>query len=179
MGYHRAGFEVVGVDIARQPHYPFEFHQADALEFPLDGFDVVHASPPCQHYANVTLWRGKAENHPALIDPIRRRLQASRLPYVIENVRTKELINPFVLCGSAFGLQVQRHRYFETNWAPFVLQPPCQHRNLLPFEHKGERAYADAMGCDWMSSKEAREAIPPAYSQFIGEQLLAHLKVAA
>lgn len=173
MGYHRAGFDVVGVDIEPQPHYPFEFVQADALTFPLDGFDAIHASPPCPHYANVTRWRGRQTDHPALIGPVREMLRASGLSYVIENVRTRALESPIVLCGSMIGLPIRRHRYFESNVALPWFMPSCQHRSTdLAFEHKGERAYADAMGCDWMSSKEARQAIPPAYTEWIGRHLI-------
>lgn len=180
-GYHRAGFDVVGVDIKPQPHYPYPFIQADALKPPLDlgAFDVVHASPPCQHYANVTRWRGSPENHPALIEPTRTLLRAWGGRYVMENVRTYALRSPSVLCGSTFGLGVRRHRYFETNWMPYELMPACNHSGLLPFMHKGERAYADAMGCNWMNKTEAREAIPPAYTEYIGSMLLEHLKRAA
>lgn len=180
MGYHRAGFEVVGVDINHQPNYPFSFLHRDALTVSVSGFDVVHASPPCPHYANVTRWTGSQDAHPALIEPVRAMLQEAGVPYVIENVRTTALRSPFVLCGSQFGLPIRRHRYFESNVdLPWFL-PPCQHRSTdLAFEHKGERAYADAMGCDWMSKFEARQAIPPAYSEWIGTQLLAALEAAA
>jgi DNA (cytosine-5)-methyltransferase 1 len=176
-GYALAGFEVLGVDIAAQPSYPYRMIQADALTLPVDlsGFDAIHASPPCQHYAAVTRWRGKAEGHPDLVGPTRALLVASGLPWVMENVREAKLQDPIVLCGSMFGLKVRRHRYFETNWLPFSLMPSCSHNGALPFEHKGERAYADAMGCDWMGAHEAREAIPPAYSEHIGRALQAHL----
>ena len=120
MGYHEAGFDVVGVDIDPQPRYPFEFHQADALTFPLDGYDAIHASPPCQAYTQL----GKGE-HPRLIEPIRVRLQSAGVPYVIENVVGAPLRNPVKLCGSTFGLHVKRHRLFETN-VP-MLVPPCYH----------------------------------------------------
>ena len=99
MGYHRAGFEVVGVDIKPQPHYPFEFHQADALTFPLDGFDAIHASPPCQAYSTMTR---KPSDHPDLYAPTRSRLVATGLPYVIENVIGAPYTHGFVLCGSMF-----------------------------------------------------------------------------
>ena len=183
MGYHRAGIDVVGVDIVPQPNYPFEFHQADALRFLVDerwqveGFDAIHASPPCQHYANVTKWRGNANDHPALIAATRELLEASGLPWVIENVRTPELRNPIVLCGSMFDLAVRRHRYFESPFIEFSLMEPCRHRSTdLAFMHKGERAYADAMGCDWMTAVEGRQAIPPAYTEWIGTQLLAAIE---
>jgi DNA (cytosine-5)-methyltransferase 1 len=173
VGYHRAGFDVVGVDLAPQPNYPFAFHQADAMAFPLDGFDAIHASPPCQHYANVTRWTGQQDDHPALIAPMRERLRTAGLPWVIENVRTGELRNAVVLCGSQFGLPVRRHRYFESNADLPWMRPPCQHRpDDLAFMHKAERAYAVAMGVDWMTNLESRQAIPPAYTEWIGEQLI-------
>ncbi|MFE0643262.1 class I SAM-dependent methyltransferase [Streptomyces sp. NPDC058877] len=188
MGYSLAGFEVVGVDINPQPNYPFEFHQADALAFPLDGFDLIHASWPCERYANVTRWRGNPTDHPDLIAPGRDRLIASGIPWVIENVPETAkagILRPdYLLCGSQFGLKVRRHRIFETSWGGGGdLLPPCWHprgRNkLLAFEHKGERAYADAMGCTWMSAAEARKAVPPAYSYWIATQYLTHERQAA
>jgi hypothetical protein len=186
MGYYRAGFDVVGVDIVPQPNYPFELWQRNALyllenrrEEIADQFDVIHTSPPCEHYANVTSWRGDQDNHPDLVGPTRDLLEATGLPWVIENVREAGLRDPFMLCGSAVGLKVKRHRYFETNWPLFQLIS-CQHQGLLPFEHKGERAYADAMECDWMTNREARKAIPPRYTKLIGHQLMQHvLSVAA
>ena len=180
MGYHRAGFDVVGVDINPQPHYPFTFHQGDAMTWPLDGFDAIHASPPCQHYAAVTRWRGSRDDHPDLLPAIRDRLDATGLPWVIENVPGAPMRADLVLCGSAFGLTVRRHRWFESNAGLFTMQHPCRHgRDLLAFMHKGERAYADALGCPWMGAHEAREAIPPAYTEHIGAQLLDHLRAAA
>jgi hypothetical protein len=175
MGYHRAGFDVVGVDIKPQKHYPFEFHQADAMTYPLEGFDAIHASPPCQGYANVTLWRGSHDNHPRLIESIRKRLVESVLPWVIENVGTRALRNPHMLCGTEFGLRVQRHRYFESPYLPDRLALCCNHSDTMIFEHKQEREFANRMGCDWMSSVEGREAIPPAYTEFIGRELLKQL----
>jgi hypothetical protein len=174
-GYHRAGFDVVGVDINPQPRYPFEHHQADALTFPFDGFDAIHASPPCQHYANVTRWRGDAANHPDLLGPTLDRLTGQPAPFVIENVPEAIARPDLMLCGSMFGLKVRRHRAFIIRPPFFTLLHPCAHHRLLPFMHKGERAYADAMGCTWMNKTEAREAIPPAYTEFIGAQLLAAL----
>ena len=189
MGYHRAGFEVVGVDINPQPHYPFEFHQADALsilrtmvDYPTFSgemwrpgyFNAIHASPPCQYYANVTRWRGQPSNHADLIAATRASLQSVAGPYVIENVPEAPLRHDYVLCGSMFGIKVRRHRAFETSWGgPTDLQAPCaSHHRLLPFMHKDERAYADAMGCTWMTKEEAREAIPPAYTEYVGAFLL-------
>ena len=124
MGYHRAGFDVVGVDINPQPHYPFEFHQADALTYPLDGFDAIHASPPCQAYSahvssRSSRWAGTAgKDEPRLIQPVRARLVMSGVPYVIENVAgSRPLLHaPALLCGTMFGLPIPRHRLFETSW---------------------------------------------------------------
>jgi hypothetical protein len=180
VGYARAGFEVVGVDNRPQPRYPYEFHQADALMFPLDGFDAIHASPPCQGYANVTLWRGSQDDHPQLIEATREHLRSSDAPFVIENVRTRALRPCIVLCGSMFGLPVRRHRGFETSWDAYQLVSACQHRSTdMPFMHKHERAYADAMGCDWMTAVEARQAVPPAYAEFMGVLLMEQVQIRA
>lgn len=138
MGYHRAGFEVVGVDIEPQPHYPFEFHQADALAFAAehaDEFDVIHASPPCQLYSASA--NAHTVKHPDLLGPTRELLQSLGKPYIIENVERAPLLEPVLLCGTMFGLsaadvdgvelQLQRHRLFETSF-PIVMAPaPCAH----------------------------------------------------
>jgi hypothetical protein len=174
-GYHLAGYEVVGVDVASQPNYPFEFVQGDAIEFIKEHgheFDAIHASPPCQHAARVTAWRGSRDNHPNLIPATREALLASGLPWVMENVPEADLRVDLLLCGSQFDLKVRRHRVFEASFPLTPHSAPHRHEGLLPFMHKGERAYADAMGCTWMSSKEGRQAIPPAYTEFIGLQLL-------
>jgi C-5 cytosine-specific DNA methylase len=189
MGYHRAGFDVVGVDNRPQPNYPFEFVQGDALHLLADwpenwrDFDAIHASPPCQHYANVTIWRGNQDEHPDLIGPTRELLNETGLPWVMENVETRALRADFKLCGTQLGLPFRRHRHFETNWSGFQMNHGCQHRPTdFSFDHGGkqpESVYRDAIGCEWMTVQESREAIPPAYTEFIGAQLLAHLKVAA
>jgi DNA (cytosine-5)-methyltransferase 1 len=178
VGYARAGFEVVGVDLSPQPHYPFEFHQADAMTFPLDGFDAVHGSPICQGHANVTAWRGVPAAYADLLTPTIARLSAQSLPWVVENVPEAPVRPDYLLCGTNFGLKVRRHRAFQVGgWsAAYELLPPCRcwrNKELLPFMHKGERAFADAMGCTWMSKEEGRQAIPPAYTEHIGRQLLA------
>ena len=128
MGYSRAGFDVVGVDINPQPHYPFEFHQADALEYLADHwreFDVIHASPPCQAYSMAsTQWRKSGKQYPDLIKPTRTALQKTGKSYVIENVVGAPLINPTILNGSFFGMRVRRTRLFETSFPiPFTLMP--------------------------------------------------------
>ena len=185
VGYARAGFDVVGVDIAPQPRYPFEFHQADALTFLAEHaheFDAFAASPPCPHYANVTRWRGDQSNHPDLIPPTRDLLRSTGRPWVIENVMGAPMTVHFMLCGSMFGLPVRRHRQFEVGgWSPdLVLTPPCAHRrDDIPFMHKNERAFADALGCEWMSARGGRQAIPPAFTEFIGCQLLEALAVSS
>lgn len=196
VGYHRAGFEVVGVDIAPQPRFPFEFHQNDAMTFPLDGFDAIHASPPCQAYSIANNIHGRAD-HPDLIGAVRDRLTAWGGPYVIENVPGAPLKNPMTLCGLSFGLNVKRHRLFESN--VFMLAPPCGSHagdwllvfghtvlergkvvgkakgggNIIRRRHVGTDRGREAMGIDWMNRDELSQAIPPAYTQFIGEQLLA------
>ena len=202
MGYHRAGFEVVGVDILPQPHYPFEFVQMDALDFmrrELEPwawnsrrFAVIHASPPCQAYTNAQRIRGR--RHPDLLEPTRFLVQMSGRPYVIENVRGAPLRNAFVLEGQMFdGLGTVRPRYFEVNWPinpPVLWSPPPRQakmgRRPKPSEwiqvvgHFTDVARArKAMGIDWMTRDELKEAIPPAYTEWIGRQLLAVLERAA
>lgn len=173
VGYARAGFEVVGVDIDPQKNYPFEFRQADAMSYPLDGFDLIHASPPCQRYSQATKWRGTPEDHPDLLQPTIDRLMASGTPWIVENVPGAPMTPDVILCGSMFGLKVRRHRLFRTSLVNHLwLTPKCNHQGLLAFMHKGERAYADAMGCTWMTAVEAREAIPPAYTEFLGREFL-------
>jgi DNA (cytosine-5)-methyltransferase 1 len=195
VGYHRAGFDIVGVDNRPQPNYPFEFHQGEAMTFPLAGFDAIHASPPCQAYSIANNLWGK--DHPRLIEPVRERLLATELPYVIENVPGSPLRSPYLLCGLAFGLGIKRHRLFETNIGLLVPACPYGHRMRWitvfgndAYETTGRRDFPsrrrvpiqrgyDAMGIDWMNRDELSEAIPPAYTQWIGEQLLAHLEAAA
>lgn len=194
MGLHRAGFEVVGVDIAPQPRYPFTFHQDDALTFPLDGFDFIWASPPCQRFSDLGHRNGNAHEWPDLIEPIRRRLKQSSARYVIENVERSPLIDPIMLCGTMFPkLRVLRHRLFEANFR--IPQPAHrEHPRVHTFDkrksHFGKtdemvdfvqvtgggnstlKAARDAMGIDWMSKGEINEAIPPAYAEHIGRAIL-------
>lgn len=189
MGYWEVGFDVIGVDKDPHPNYPFTFVQGDALELIPDLCRryrpaALGGSPPCQTFANVTAWRGDQAAHPNLIPETRRLFQASGVPWVIENVpeaaAAGELRPDYLLCGSMFGLRVRRHRVFETSWRAFSLRPPCTHADDdLPFEHKNERAFADAMGCTWMSAHNARQAIPPAYTRHIGEDLMNHLIASA
>ncbi|MFL6707976.1 MAG: DNA cytosine methyltransferase [Massilia sp.] len=194
MGYHRAGFEVVGVDINPQPRYPFQFLQGDATAADLNGFDAVHASPPCQRHSDLAKRNGNGHTWPCFIEPIREKLRVSGLPYVIENVEGAPLINPTMLCGTMFGLRVIRHRLFETNF-PLAVPPHGKHLLVYTMDkrkpHYGKlnewtspvqvtgggncskAAAADAMGIDWATKNELNEAIPPAYSEWIGRQLLA------
>jgi DNA (cytosine-5)-methyltransferase 1 len=127
MGYHMAGFDVVGWDIVDQPNYPFEFHQGNALEVDVAGFDLVHVSPPCQGYSRLQHRTGRV--YPLLIKPFRDKLVKAGVPFVIENVEDAipEMINPTVLCGSSFGLRVRRHRAFEVSWGSLAEAPPCDH----------------------------------------------------
>jgi DNA (cytosine-5)-methyltransferase 1 len=194
MGLHQAGFDVVGVDIKPQSRYPFEFHQADALAYPLDGFDFIWASPPCQKYS-VTAALHPSREHPDLIDPVRARLAAHGTPYVIENVVGAPLFNPIMLCGTMFGLRVYRHRMFEASFFLSAL-PHGKHVQGSTGSHRGysrgnpmvcvaghnfKREEAEqAMGIDWMSSREQlSQAIPPAYSEYIGRAALAHIAASA
>jgi DNA (cytosine-5)-methyltransferase 1 len=188
MGYHQAGHEVVGVDINKQKHYPFEFIQADALTVDLSDFDAIHASPPCQEYTNLKKLHQDRE-YPDLIDPIRERLIGAGVPYIIENVMGAPLRDPLKLCGSMFDLEVRRHRLFETNFT--VPQPSCDHKKqghvIGVYGHPGGRSarrgpgrgakngnaedWRRAMGIDWMVVRELSQAIPPAYTRYIGQFL--------
>lgn len=180
-GYQRAGFHVTGIDIAPQPRYcGDQFVQGDAIEYLREyghEFDVVHASPTCQTRARVTKWRGRVENHPDTLSPTLVLLRSLSVPWIVENVMEAAwdgtLRPDFILCGSQFGLTIRRHRAFESSCAVAQLTAPCSHRHDdLPFMHKGERAFADAMGCTWMNNKEARQAIPPAYTEYLGGFLM-------
>ncbi len=181
MGYYRAGFEVVGVDIKPQPHYPFEFHQADALTYPLEGYDAYHASPPCQAYTMMQNIVKSRDTHPDLIASTRDGLITSGSPYVIENVYKAPLNGHLMLCGTSFGLRIIRHRFFECHWLHLELLPPCNHSDVYDPWHKdgvGQREkLLTAMGIDWfMTRQEVREAIPPAYTEYIGKYLLEVVK---
>ena len=193
MGYANAGFEVVGVDIKRQKRYPFEFIQADALEVLNDfefvrSFDVIHASPPCQTHSATRHLRnaqGKSTDKVDLIPQTRETLKRHGKAYVIENVMGAPLINPVMLCGSGFGLKVRRHRIFESN-VPLVGNG-CKHaeqgrpvgiygsmRDEIPNGGRTAKTMdeaKEAMGIDWMIWGELVEAIPPAYTQYLGLQI--------
>jgi len=199
-GYYLAGFDVVGVDIVDRPSFPYEFKRADALDLDpefIASFDAIHASPPCQSYSDLAKRNGNGDKWPRLIEPVREMLVASGKPYIIENVEGAPLIDPVVLCGTMFpGLRVLRHRLFEANFT-IVPPPHRKHPKVHTFDkrksHFGKTnewvdfvqvtgggncrldAARDAMGIDWMTKGEINEAIPPAYTQLIGRQLLAHM----
>jgi DNA (cytosine-5)-methyltransferase 1 len=195
MGYHRAGFDIVGVDIVDQPRYPFEFVQADALEYLRWNhrcFDAIHASPPCQAFTNARVIYGR--DHADLLTPSRELLEQTDLPWVIENVPGAPMRTDLVLCGTQFeGLasgagQLLRHRWFE--FSDSLMAPPlvfpCRHDRptVSVFGHGGHIYHGvddwrTVMGIDWMTRDELAQAIPPAYTELIGHQLLAHVGVAA
>lgn len=197
MGYHRAGFDVVGVDVKPQPSYPFTFHQADALDFcraQAHLFDAIHASPPCQRYSIGRHIHHNGHDHPDLVDPTRQELERARLPWVIENVMGAPLHRPIMLCGLMFGLKVLRHRVFESSEMLLGPAHPRHRKGNLTNSHKGystgshgfvtvagnnfvREAGAKAMGIDWMRRREElAQAIPPAYTEFIGRQLLSRIQ---
>ena len=192
MGYHRAGFDVTGVDIKPQKNYPFDFIQADALEYAAEHgheFDVIHASPPCQAFSNARVIHGN--DHPDLLTPTRELLQQIGAPWVIENVPGAPMRRDLILCGSMFpelrdgDFGIVRHRWFEFSENRLFLVPPCQHppRVISVFGHGGHIYHGVAhwrrvMGIEWMNRDELAQAIPPAYTEYIGEQLLWHLEAA-
>jgi hypothetical protein len=202
MGYHRAGFDVIGVDIEPQPDYPFEFDQWDALEVLKSAslrFDAIHASPPCQRYTTLAAGNNaNADEYPDHVDTVRKLLRETGLPYVIENVPNAPLRDPITLCGEMFGLDVIRHRMFESNTLLMHPEHP-KHRGRVAGMRHGQwftgpyfAVYGDgggkgtvaqwqaAMGIDWTDNRKSiAEAIPPAYTEFIGEQLINVCEVAA
>ena len=190
-GLRRAGFDVTGVDIEPQAHYPFTFIKADAMTVPLEGFDFVWASPPCQAYTLAQ--RIRDNNHPDLIAPTRERLRRLGVPWAIENVVGAPLIDPIELCGAMFGLQVYRHRLFECS---FPIAAPHHPDHVAPLRKMGRPVRAGefmhvvgnfsgvaqarkAMGIDWMVRDELREAIPPAYAEYIGRAAIRAMRKAA
>ncbi|WP_405186494.1 DNA cytosine methyltransferase [Streptomyces anulatus] len=199
MGYHRAGFDVTGIDLAPQPRYPFRFIQADAIDYVREHgaeFDFIHASPPCQRYSRAQ--KIQHRDHPDLIAPTRTALEATGRPWVIENVEEahRELRNPVPLCAAAFGMRTYRHRLFETG-GNFTFTPPRHPAHWAPLTKMGrpraaghfahyvgnfsgvQEARTD-MGVSWMNRDGIRECIPPAYTHHIATALLAsRLEVAA
>ena len=203
-GYAEAGFDVVGVDTKRQPNYPYQFIEHDAMKLASDfirSFDVIHASPPCQSYSDLAKRNRNADSWPRLIEPVREMLVGSGLCYVIENVEGAPLLSPVMLCGTMFkGLRVLRHRLFEANF-PILTPKHGKHPRVHTFDkrksHYGKTddmrdfvqvtgggnctiaAARDAMGISWMNKGELNEAIPPAYTRLIGKQLVSYIAITA
>lgn len=196
MGLHLAGFYVEGWDVKQGLNYPFQRHIGDALGADLSSFDFVWASPPCQAHCALKHLH-KEKQYECFIDRTRDKLKAWGGPYIIENVPGAPLLNPVQLCGSSFDLKVRRHRIFESNIP--LIGTQCDHKrqgnpidvsgtggrrvNRRKGDHGGScnkpRDYIEAqqaMGIDWMVRKEIAQAIPPAYSKFLGEQVLDYLK---
>jgi DNA (cytosine-5)-methyltransferase 1 len=193
VGYDRAGFDVVGVDMNPKlaKNYPFELVVADAMTYPLDGFDAVHASPPCQAYSqSAQSQRNAGKEYPDLLAATRDRLVANGAPWVIENVPRAPMRPDFKLCGCQFTLKLRRERWFEVSWPVSHLTNPCYHyepvvsvvghgtptwvREQLGY-NPTIHDYRAAMGIDWMNRNELSQAIPPAYTEFIGAQLFDHI----
>jgi DNA (cytosine-5)-methyltransferase 1 len=196
VGYSRAGFdEIVGVDHVKQPRYPFAFVQGDALEYLAahgHEFDVIHASPPCQRYIRGGMV--PRERHPDLLGAARDALKATGVAWVIENVPGAPMRGDVMLCGSMFGLGILRHRYFETAPPLGMLTLSCNHTNPItgvyghPHGSRGAwrgarrpmlpgnlETWSREMGIDWMTTAQLANAIPPAYTEFIGRHLMAAL----
>lgn len=195
VGYHRAGFtEIVGVDIAPMPRYPFDFTRGDALAYVArygGEFHAIHASPPCQGYSRMRNITGK--EYPLMLEDVRAALRATGKPYVIENVEDAPLIDDIMLCGTMFGLKVFRHRRFESNvfmMAPPHIshrffgklcgqgRPPTPERQYMTItgNFSGQEAGRAAMGIDWMNRQELSQAIPPVYTEYVGRALIEHIQ---
>ena len=197
VGYHRAGFDVIGMDINPQPRYPYQFVQADVMRFgilgvvALNGVSAIHASPPCQGYSAMSNSRpGIADEYPRLIEPVGELLQAIGLPYVIENVpgAKAHMHDPVTLCGQMFGLELYRHRLFESN---VRIEQPEHPAHVVPASKAGHwkpgtvmsvaghvspiAKAREVMGIDWMTRDELAESIPPAFAEHLGAQLLAYV----
>lgn len=196
MGYHLAGFDVVGVDVNPQPRYPFEFVRGDALGFLATRgheFDVIHASPPCHDHTALKSRAGH-DGTGWLLPATRTALSQLDRPWVIENVPGSNLRVDLVLCGAMFGLRTYRHRHFEISGFS-AIRPTHPRHAVRTAPQRGRRAAWNAgyhititgdvgtycgpegMGIDWMTGAELSQAIPPAYTRFIGEQLIERLAV--
>jgi DNA (cytosine-5)-methyltransferase 1 len=194
VGYHRAGFDVVGVDLVRQKNYPFRFVQADAMQaleaWNLSRFAAIHASPPCQDHMKSPTHNQAAHGTGWMLPATRERLLASGVPWVIENVPGAPMRADYRLCGCMFPeLRVRSERWFETSWHGFTLTPPHDHsREVLNrfrsmhgpyFRRHGHvptrREVAAAMGIDWMTGSEHQQAVPPPFTEYIGRELMEHL----
>ncbi len=195
-GYQMAGFHVTGVDINPQPRYAGdEFIQADAMTFPLDRYDAIHASPPCQDYTSAGVIYPHGTGY--LLPAMRKRLSGQPTPWIIENVAGAPVRADFLLCGAMFRLRTYRHRRFEIDHrTATLLSVPHHPRHRVKSANRDRvNRLADgwnatvtgdpgawlgpvAMGINWMTGDELSQAIPPAYTAFIGEQLLESLAVA-
>lgn len=196
MGLARFGFEVTGVDSAPIRNYPFEFIQADAMEFRPPAVDLIWASPPCQAYSHAAVGRRNAGvEYPDLLAATRAKLEAWAAEtggiWIIENTPGAPMRGDVMLCGSMFGLRLIRHRYFETNWPDLILTPPCQHPKLAVCvvgngtpnwvrRKNGGKGFGiedcrKAMGIDWMNRGELSQAIPPAYSEFLARAIFGEI----
>lgn len=194
-GYRRAGFSITGVDWTPQKNNPHVFIQADAFEYVFAHgreYDAIHASPPCQAYSMAAqTQRNRGKVYPDLLAATRSALETTGKPWVIENVPGAPMQPNFRLCGCLFGLQLRRQRWFETSWNAFVLRPSCQHPfpvvsvvgNGTPSWVRKKlgycpsiKQYRAAMGIDWMNRGELSQAIPPAFTEFVGRYLLAEVE---
>jgi DNA (cytosine-5)-methyltransferase 1 len=199
VGYHRAGFDIIGVDINPQPHYPFKFHQADALEYlgTATRFDAIHASPPCQDHSPLSALVGK-HGTGWLLNATLELLRQQPQPWVVENVMSAKFGADIRLCGEMFGLRTYRHRQFLIDpRQPMLIQLPYHPRHRTRTSMKKIRRDFDAgmhismtgdlpawagpacMDIDWMTGKELAQAIPPAYTHYIGTQLMAIIEAGA
>lgn len=186
-GLQLAGYHVTGVDIRPQPRYCGDrFVQADAMEIDWTGYDLIWASPPCQRYCRITPERTR-NDHPDLLPDVLKRLRAQSTPYICENVQGTERLmrSPLFLCGTMFGLPIWRHRWFEIGHVDtFFLLPPCNHQGravlISGCDSEGREPSVatrrQAIGIDWMVDKEIDQAIPPAYSRFLGERIMESLR---
>jgi DNA (cytosine-5)-methyltransferase 1 len=188
-GYHRAGFDVTGVDIEPQPRYPYDFHQGDALTYLRDHgreFDAIHASPPCQdHSLSANIRSREMHGTGWLLDATLTAVRGLGVPFVVENVDRAVMGDALTLCGTSFGLGLHRHRRFVTSW--FCLAPPCdpsrvryRGRAAEVFGHHGntDRIRAE-WGVPWMTQDGIAQCIPPAFTEWLGAQLLDQLEDAA
>jgi DNA (cytosine-5)-methyltransferase 1 len=194
-GLQMAGYHVTGVDIKPQPRYCGDvFHQDDAFAWlrgerePLESFDLIWASPKCQGHSVLTPTAHKG-NHEIQLPDVLETLRTQPVPYIVENVEGAQVYmrNPIMLCGSMFGLPIQRHRWFELgNTDAFFLLPPCNHEEppvllsgrgmrKINGKRQGESPKADrarASEIDWMTYDGLSQAIPPAYARFLAEQVI-------
>jgi DNA (cytosine-5)-methyltransferase 1 len=190
MGLWRAGYEPTGVDIARNPHYPFPFIHWDALEVrpgSLQRYDLIWSSPPCQRWTKLAGQNGTRMQHPDCISPIRQLLQTAGVPWIMENVPQAPIRADVLLCGSMFDLALIRHRHFEISG--FTAAQPehrAHHSEAITVTGHGggsssrdgmigvgnKAAWIAAMGIDWMPTRKMSQAVPPAYAEYLGRQAI-------